>query len=82
MTKLIHGWRNRKYEREKERRWDKNWSKWKHSSGQGILREGSCHDSELNPRLSLAFKGLLDNLMDYNTTKSINSTGQMTILRK
>jgi len=40
MVKLIHGWGNRKYERERERRWDENWSKWKHSSGQGILRGG------------------------------------------
>jgi len=31
-AKLIHGWGNRKYERERERRWDKNWSRWKHSS--------------------------------------------------
>jgi len=39
-AKLIHRWGNRKYEREREKRWDKNWSKWKHSLGQGILRGG------------------------------------------
>ena len=66
-AKLIHRWGNRKYERERERRWDKNWSKWKHSSGRGILREGLCHDSESNPKFSPAFIGLLNNLMDYNT---------------
>jgi len=38
MAKLIHRWGNRKYERERERRWDENWNKWKHSSGRGILR--------------------------------------------
>jgi len=34
-AKLIHGWGNRKYkrERERERRWDENWNKWKHSLG-------------------------------------------------
>ena len=80
MAKLIHGWGNRKYERERERRWDKNWSRWKHSLGQGILRGGSCHDSEPNLKLSLAFIRLLNNLRDYNTLKSINSTGQVTIL--
>jgi len=40
MAKLIHGWGNRKYKRERERRWDKNWSRWKNSLGQGILRGG------------------------------------------
>jgi len=74
MVKLIHGWGNRKYEREREKRWDENWNKWKHSSGQGILRGGSCHDSDLNPKLSPAFIGLLNNLTDYNAAKSINST--------
>jgi len=37
-VKLIYRWGNRKYERERERRWDKNWTRWKHSLGQGILR--------------------------------------------
>jgi len=41
-----------------------------------------CHNSESNPRLLLAFKGLLNNLRDYNTSRSINSTGQVTILCK
>ena len=82
MAKLIHGWGNRKYERERERRWNENWSKWKHSSGREILRGGSCHDSDSNPQLSSAFIGLLNNLTDYNATKAINRTGQVTILRK
>ena len=25
-AKLIHGWENRKYEREREKRWDENWT--------------------------------------------------------
>jgi len=33
MAKLIYGWENRKYERERKRRWDENWTRWKHSSG-------------------------------------------------
>ena len=82
MAKLIHGWGNRKYERERERRWDENWNRWKHSSGRGILRGGLCHDSELNPKLSPAFIGLLNNLIDYDNKKSIYRTGQVTLLRK
>ena len=46
------------------------------------LEGGSCHDLDLNPKLSPAFKGLLDNLRDYNTTQAINRTGQVTILCK
>jgi len=41
-----------------------------------------CYDSKSNPRLLLAFKGLLNNLRDYNASQSINSTGQVTILCK
>jgi len=44
--------------------------------------EDNCHDSESNPQLSPAFIGLLNNLTDYNTTKSINRTGQVTLLCK
>jgi len=80
MAKLIHRWGNRKYER--ERRWDKNWSRWKYSSGRGILRGGLCHDSDSNPKLSPAFIGLLNNLRDYNIPKSIYSPGQVTLLYK
>ena len=31
MAKLLYGWGKRRYERERERRWDKNWSRWKNS---------------------------------------------------
>ena len=26
MAKLLYGWRKRKYKREREKRWDENWS--------------------------------------------------------
>jgi len=45
MAKLVYGWENRKYEREREKKWEKNWTWWKYFLGQGILRGGSCHDS-------------------------------------
>jgi len=41
-AKLLYGWGRRRYERERERRWDENWKHWKNSSG--------CHD--LAKRLS------------------------------
>jgi len=33
MAKLLYGWGKRKYKREREKKWDKNWSRWKNSSG-------------------------------------------------
>jgi len=32
-AKLLYGWGKRRYEREREKRWDENWSQWKNSSG-------------------------------------------------
>ena len=81
-AKLVYGWGNRKYKREREKKWEENWTWWKHSSGQGILRGGSCYNSKLNPKLSPTFKGLLNNLVDYNANQTIDSTGQVTLLHK
>jgi len=47
-----------------------------------VMSRGNCYGSDLNPKLSPTFKGLLDNLTDYNITWTINSTGQVTILHK
>jgi len=33
MAKLLYRWGRRRYEREKEKRWDENWNRWKNSSG-------------------------------------------------
>jgi len=33
MARLLYGWSKRRYEREREKRWDENWSQWKNSSG-------------------------------------------------
>ena len=44
-AKLLYGWRRKRYERERERRWDENWKRWKNSLGQGILKGGPCYKS-------------------------------------
>ena len=31
IAKLLYGWGKRRYKREREKRWDKNWSQWKNS---------------------------------------------------
>jgi len=33
MAKLLYSWGRKRYKRERERRWDKNWDQWKNSSG-------------------------------------------------
>ena len=33
IAKLLYGWGKRRYEKEREKRWDKNWSRWKNSLG-------------------------------------------------
>ena len=33
IAKLLYGWGKRRYEREREKRWDENWYHWKNSSG-------------------------------------------------
>jgi len=33
MAKLLYSWGKRKYERERKKRWDENWSQWKNSLG-------------------------------------------------
>jgi len=61
IAKLVYSWGNRKYKRERERRWEENCTQWKHSLGQGILRGGLCYGLESNPNLLPAFKGLINN---------------------
>jgi len=31
MAKLIYRWGKRRYEKEREKRWDENWNQWKNS---------------------------------------------------
>jgi len=79
-------------EREEEAREDrrkvedmvpKRFHKWLKVFGkQESERMPVCHDSESNPKFSPAFIGLLNNLMDYNASRAINRTGQVTILHK
>jgi len=33
IAKLLYRWGERRYKREREKRWDENWSRWKNSSG-------------------------------------------------
>jgi len=69
MAKLLYGWGKRRYKREREKRWDKNWSQWKNSSGQGILKGGPCYESPREERVSHAFKHLISNIKLYNGVK-------------
>jgi len=41
-AKLLYSWGKRRYKRERKKRWDKNWYRWKNSSGQGNLKGELC----------------------------------------
>ena len=68
-AKLLYGWEKRRYKREREKRWDKNWSQWKNSSGQGNLKRGPCYESLKKEIVSYVFKHLIQNLELYNEVK-------------
>jgi len=69
MAKLLYGWGRKRYEREREKRWDENWNQWKNSSGQGILKGGSCYEISKEKRTSRALRNLIDNIKLHNRVK-------------
>ena len=68
-AKLLYSWGKRKYEREREKRWDENWSQWKNSSERENLKGGPCYKSPKKETVSHAFKHLIQNLKSYNGVK-------------
>jgi len=69
MAKLLYGWGKRRYKRERKKRWDKNWSQWKNSLGQGNLKRGPCYESPKKEMVFHTFKHLIQNLKSYNEVK-------------
>ena len=66
-TKMLYGWSNREYERQREKRWEENWRQWKNSLGQGNLKGGLCYETVPKKKtISQAFANLLDNIGKYN----------------
>jgi len=39
-AKILYSWGRKRYEKEREKRWDENWLQWKNSSGRGNLKGG------------------------------------------
>jgi len=68
-AKLLYGWGRRRYEREREKKWDKNWNRWKNSSGRGILKRGPCYETPKEKRISHVFENLIDNIKLHNRAK-------------
>jgi len=33
IARILYGWGRKRYEKEREKRWDENWLRWKNSSG-------------------------------------------------
>ena len=68
-AKLLYSWEKKRYEKEREKRWDENWSQWKNSSGQENLKGGPCYKSPKKETVSHIFKYLIQNLKLYNEIK-------------
>jgi len=68
-AKLLYGWGRKRYEREREKRWDENWSRWKNFSGRGILKRGLCYESPRKERVSHTFEHLISNIKLHNGVK-------------
>jgi len=68
-AKLLYGWERRRYEKEREKRWDENWNRWKNSSGQGILKGGPCYETSKEERISCTFGNLINNIKLHNGVK-------------
>jgi len=59
MAKLLYGWGKKRYKREREKRWDKNWNQWKNSSGRENLKGRLCYESSKREIVSQAFEHLI-----------------------
>jgi len=68
-AKLLYGWGKRRYEKEREKRWDKNWNRWKNFLGRGILKGRPCYESPKKEQVSHTFKHLIANIKLYNEDK-------------
>jgi len=70
MAKLLYGWGKRRYEKEREKRWDENWNRWKNSLERGILKREPCYESPREEGISHALKHLISNIKSYNRIKT------------
>jgi len=68
-AKLLYGWGKKKYKREREKRWDENWSRWKNSLGRRNLKEGPCYESPKKKVISHTFEHLIHNIKTHNGVK-------------
>ena len=58
-AKLLYSWGKRRYEREREKKWDENWSWWKISLEQGNLKGGPYYESPKKEISSHPFEHLI-----------------------
>ena len=53
-ARILYGWGRKRYEKEREKRWDENWLRWKNSSGRGNLKGGPCYENPKQEKVSHA----------------------------
>jgi len=66
-AKILWGWSNREYKRQREKRWEENWRQWKNSLGQENLKRELYYEIVLGKEIiSCTFLNLVDNIQEYN----------------
>ena len=70
IAKILQGWSDKKYKRQREKRQEKNQRQWKNSLGQGNLKGRLYY--EMTPKkktISYIFINLMENTQEYNIEK-------------
>ena len=70
IAKILWGWSNKEYKRQREKRQEKNQRQQKNSSGRENLKERLCY--EITPKketISYIFINLMENTQEYNMGK-------------
>ena len=68
-AKMLWGWSNKEYERQREKRYEENWRWWKNSLEQGNLKRRLYYETTKKETISCTFINLMGNIQEYNVGK-------------
>ena len=68
-AKMLWGWSNKEYERQREKRYEENWRWWKNSLEQGNLKRRLYYETTKKETISCTFVNLMGNIQEYNVGK-------------
>ena len=68
-AKMLWGWSNKEYERQREKRYEENWRWWKNSLEQGNLKRRLYYETTKKETVFHIFINLMGNIQEYNVGK-------------